>query len=223
MKVEQQTVFLLHRQAWQENSETLELLSPDFGRITLSRRLGSQNIPMFQELNMEWKNKRVSSWASKGQLHWLAGQDLYKGMYLNELIVRLLPLLEPQPIIYGLYSSTLHLLVSNEEGRSGEAALRYFERIILREIGYELSFSLDYEGMAINEKLLYNFDPDHGFFIADVASEISNNDIPGEVILAIDQNDWERELTLTWAKKIFRAALNKRLGSRPLNVRELLK
>ena len=62
------------------------------------------------------------------------------GYYLNELLIRLLARDDPHPALFDAYALTVHIIA--QEGRSSEGlqtlevALRAFELMLLREIGF---------------------------------------------------------------------------------------
>jgi hypothetical protein len=55
---------------------------------------------------------------------WLIGEALFSGLYLNELLIRLLPAEDPHPGVFDHYAATLLALA---EGRPLEPLLRSFE------------------------------------------------------------------------------------------------
>ena len=61
------------------------------------------------------------------------GQALFSGLYLNELLIRLLPAEDPQPEIFAHYAATLLLLAA---GRPIEPLLSAFEWRPLEQLGY---------------------------------------------------------------------------------------
>ena len=224
---DEHSAFVLHSQPWKEHSELLEVLTPDAGRLGVIRKVGRtskvKRLPMFQHLIIDWRGqgelKTLGNWRTEGQLHWLTGDLLILGMYVNELIVRLIPKHAPQETLFGLYAATLHLLTHPSEQQPVESALRYFERMLLREMGFEIPFHVDASGLPISPECHYCFGQDYGFFQADNPLD---NQIPGSVLLAIDQNLWQTDGALAWAKKIFRVAIQHQLGDKPLKTRELL-
>jgi DNA repair protein RecO (recombination protein O) len=72
------------------------------------------------------------------------GEALMAGYYLNELLIRLLARDDPHPALFDAYALTVHI-IAQEGSRSGngsdslqtlEVALRAFELMLLREIGF---------------------------------------------------------------------------------------
>jgi DNA repair protein RecO (recombination protein O) len=216
-----QSGYLLHRQPWQENAELLDCLTPDFGRILLVRNRPKNNLPMFQRLELSFTGnsefRRLKEWTIEDRIHLLQGDRLYIGLYLNELLVRLSNRDDPNPAIFGLYSSTLHLVTNTEtDANSLEGALRFFEHRLLQEQGYGVDFERDHSGLAIDPNGHYQHITGQGFV------SNSQGNLLGSELLAIHQNDWQHPDVRRKAKGIFRAELNERLQGQPLRSRQLL-
>ena len=62
------------------------------------------------------------------------GDALLSGMYLNELLLRLLARADPHPALFDAYAGVVRVLAS-EHGDALEPVLRSFELLLLREIG----------------------------------------------------------------------------------------
>ena len=73
------------------------------------------------------------------------GDALLSGMYLNELLLRLLARADPHPALFDAYAGVVRVLAS-EHGDALEPVLRSFELLLLREIG--LLPSLDAQTMT---------------------------------------------------------------------------
>ena len=85
------------------------------------------------ELRGKSELKTVARLESAGPAHWLDGQALFSGMYLNELLIRLLPAEDAHPALFEHYVATLPALA---EHRPLEPLLRAFEWRLLDELGY---------------------------------------------------------------------------------------
>jgi DNA repair protein RecO (recombination protein O) len=73
------------------------------------------------------------------------GEALMSGYYLNELLMRLLARDDPHPALFDAYALTVHIIAQefSKEAEAGaevqrvlEVALRAFELMLLREIGF---------------------------------------------------------------------------------------
>jgi DNA repair protein RecO (recombination protein O) len=74
---------------------------------------------------------RSAEWAGGQPL--LAASAMFSGYYLNELLMKLLPRGEPQPVLFDAYADTLAALATEPDD---SAALRAFELLLLRELGW---------------------------------------------------------------------------------------
>ena len=80
-------------------------------------------------------------------------------MYLNELLIRLLPAEDAHPALFEHYVATLPALA---EHRPLEPLLRAFEWRLLDELGYGFALDIDIAGQPIDAQRLYRLVPDAG-------------------------------------------------------------
>lgn len=150
--------YLLHRHDWSENSLIVELFMRPEGRVAAvakgAKRPTSQlravllpfqrisaalTRPSGRSTSSEGSNDsdlatlRSAEWVGGGPL--LAGDALFAGFYLNELLLRLLPRRDAHPRLFDAYAATLPALAAGEP-LLAEAALRAFELVLLRELGW---------------------------------------------------------------------------------------
>lgn len=214
--------FVLHSQAYKETSALLDLLTPS-GRVRAvlrgaRQRSGSLARP-FVALEIECKGrgelKTLSRLEAQGVPLWLTGSALYSGFYLNELLVRLLPMEDACPEVFEQYQHSLKALAS---GKALEPILRDFEWCLLNAMGYGFALDYDHTGQPIEADSGYRFDPLAGFSREAAHSPSS---FQGTELLALQQARWETPGVLTAAKRLMRLALAPHLGSRPLVSRTL--
>jgi len=222
-RVDNSPAFLMHRRMYQGSSLLLDFFTKDFGKIRLIAR-GARNsktsLQMFQCLSISFKGKgelkSLSQWEIADQPRRLLGDDLILAIYINELILRLLPEGDEHIEIfesYWTFISNLNTLASNEK----EYALRKFENQLLDDLGYGIDFNFDIDGSAIDKDLKYNFIEHQGF--------TSNNDglFNGKTLLRLSNSDEAitdaNELSIL--KKMNRKRLKSLLGDKPLKSKEL--
>lgn len=140
--------YVLHRHDWSETSLIVELLTRDLGRVVVAakgaKRPYSQLRPVLLPLqriavqlgrtppgDAEVHVLRTAEWAGGRPMP--AGDALFAGFYLNELLLRMLARQDPHPELFDAYADTVDALGQPEAGR--EAALRAFEVVLLRELG----------------------------------------------------------------------------------------
>jgi len=158
----------------------------------------------------------------------LKGDGLYAGFYILELLSRLVPERQSEPLIF---SAALKVLESLEEGDELEPSLRNFEMDLLHHLGFGLDFrrvaagSID-TAKAIEPLNLYSYRPNEGFVLVpgEYAGESSlprdlGQLLWGQEILAIAARDFNDLAVRRAAKKLLCDALAPILGDRPLTSR----
>ncbi len=112
---------MLHSRPYKETSALVDFFTP-LGRLRAVLRgargkAGALARP-FVPLEAEWRGrgelKTVARLESAGIPNLLNGQALFSGLYLNELLIRLLPAEDPQPEIFAHYAATLPLLAAGD-------------------------------------------------------------------------------------------------------------
>ena len=222
-RIDNSPAFLIHRRMYQGNSLLLDFFTKDFGKIRLIAR-GARNsktsLQMFQCLSISYKGKgelkSLSQWEIADQPRRLLGDDLILAIYINELILRLLPEGDEHVEIfesYWAFISNLNTLALNEK----EYALRKFENQLLDDLGYGIDFSCDIDGLAIDKDLQYDFIEYQGFTITNKGL------FNGKMLLQLSNSDEvianAKELSIL--KKMNRKRLKSLLGNKPLKSKEL--
>lgn len=231
MRVDLQPAYILHTRPYRDTSLLVDLLTPDFGRVTaVARGVRKTKTPKRQLLNpfsrllVCWQGKTdmklLTSFESDNHFLSLKGNHLYSAFYLNELLVRLLPEMDRHNGLFYAYEQSLNALQLEVEI---EPLLRGFEFRLLEELGYALDFTHDVRsGCAIEIQDFYECHIQEGFYAA--APDIPENLlIKGEWLLAIAQGDYSAPLTRQVAKQLTRRMLRPLLGSKPLHSRELFR
>ena len=222
-RVENTPAFLIHRRMYQGSSLLLDFFTKDFGRLRLvarGARKSKTSLQMFQCLSISFKGKgelkNLSQWEIADKPRRILGDDLILAMYVNELILRLLPENDEYSEIFHAYwnfLSNLKSLNSNEK----EYALRSFENQMLEDLGYGIDFSSDVYDDPINEDLNYEFVEHQGFNTSD------NGLIPGKILVNLlrRENIVTDTNELSILKKMNRKRLKSLLGDKPLKSKEL--
>ena len=231
MRVSQEPAYVLHHYDYGETSLLLEMFTRRHGRLGVvakgARRarspLRAALVP-FQPLVMGFSGRgellTLTAAEPAGAAPAIAGEALFCGLYLNELLLRLLHRHDPHERLFGSYSDVL--------GRLGgaldtEAALRVFEKHLLEDIGYGLV--LDHEvqdGSPIQPEHLYRYVPERGPVIAQ-AADGEGIAVQGASLLALAREHLVEEITLREVKHLMRALLARHLGERPLTSRGLFR
>ena len=198
----------------------MELLSPDHGRVAAVARAGRRNpaLQPFRPLHVQLRGRNelrsLTVCEAAGAPMSLTGEQLYCGMYLNELLVRLLQRDDPHPELLALYEAALRAL--SEATLPMDVSLRWFEMNLMDELGYGLSLRHDSEGHAIVAQQQYDYVAGEGL-VAKTAGKFS-----GDLLLALADNDWQAPVRRL-ARDLMREALAPHLGERPLLSRQLFR
>ncbi|MFG0379785.1 DNA repair protein RecO [Pseudomonas sp. zbq_18] len=214
--------FVLHSRPYKETSALVDFLTPR-GRLRAVLRnargkagsLARPFVPLELELRGRSELRNVGRLEPDGVSHWFQGQVLYSAMYLNELLLRLLPGEDPHPALFEYYALTLQALAANPPL---EPLLRAFEWRLLDELGYGFALAFDIAGQPITADGLYRLQPDAGL---EPVAHLQPGLFQGADLLAMAEADWSSPGALAAAKRLMRQALAPHLGGRPLASREL--
>jgi len=226
-RIHSEPAYALHSRAYRETSAIIDLLTLAHGRLSVvargARRGGRRNA-MVQPfgrvlIGCSGRSALLTLTSCEPVSHrWLTGHALYAGMYLNEILLRLLRDDDPHPRLFEGYECALDALASQADP---EPALRRFERLLLKETGYELTFSIAADGaQVVSVAGAYRYIEDVGF--QPVGEAVDERQIfSGATLLAIDAEDFAAAHVRRAAKQIIRRALAPHLGDRPLHSRAL--
>lgn len=217
-----QTAFVLHSRPYRESSALVDFFTPQ-GRLRAVLRgargkagtLARPFVPLEVEFRGRGELKSVGRLESAGLAFWLDGNALFSGMYLNELLIRLLPAEDAQPAMFDHYAATLPALAAK---RPLEPILRSFEWRLLSELGYGFALDKDIADQPIECQGLYRLLPDTGL---EPVAQFQPGLFNGAELLAMAEADWSVPGALAAAKRLMRQALAPHLGGRPLVSREL--
>ncbi len=224
-----QPAFVLHARPFKDTSLLVDFLTRDYGRLSaIVRGARSQqsryrgHLRSFVPILISWSGK--SELVSLNQLEpngspiLLEGNSLLAGMYLNELIVRLLHQHDAHPDIFDDYYKGISALHQNEEI---EPTLRRFEKNLLVALGFGFSWAHAADtSNPIATSQWYAFEPDLGF-CENLQKFNQRTVFSGAHLLAIAQNNYDNHDVLRTAKQIMRIAMQVRLGNKVIKSREL--
>lgn len=229
MRVEQQPAYVLHTRNYRDTSLLLELWTPEYGRVAAVARGARNPGKRSQKLYLQAFTPLLVSWTGRSSLKTLTTREasasmgrlqneyLYSGLYVNELLVRLLPHEDPHPGLYQAYEILITRLLGCTDL---EPVLREFEFLLLEELGYGIELAFDAEaGEAITAKQLYCYLPEIGLvpFRPDLQKLPTYR---GDCLLAMSSGRYDEEVRVS-AKRLLRQALSAQLGDKPLNSRAL--
>jgi DNA repair protein RecO (recombination protein O) len=141
--------YVLHTHDWSESSLIVELFTRTEGRIVVAAKGAKRPTSNFRSVlfvfhpllvqlgkvpkdeHAEVLNLRSAEWAGGQPL--LGAAAMFSGFYVNELLLKLLARQDPHAVLFDAYADTLAALATaGDEG----AALRAFELVLLRELGW---------------------------------------------------------------------------------------
>lgn len=229
---ELQPAWLLHRRAWRDSSQIIEVLSCDFGRVGLvARGVRRANARLrgvlepFQPLLLSWTGRgelqTLTAAERQQNLPRLHGDALLAGFYLNELLLRLLARHDPHPGLFARYGEAVGLLA---DGGRIDVPVRRFEWGLLDETG--VAPDPEHEagsGAPVRAEQWYRVAPEAGVYPLDGPAS-GALDVPGAVLLAIAGDNLENmdEALLGHARRLLRRLLEVRLGGYPLKTRQVM-
>ncbi len=194
--------YVLHSHDWSESSLILDLFTRERGRIVAAakgaKRPYSQLRPVllpFQRLTVSFGTRqpdeteiwllKQAEWA--GGPAWPGGAAMLPAFYLNELLLRFLVRLEPQPILFDVYAQALPALT---EPRAVPPALRAFELVLLRALGHLPSLASESAtGELVRPDAAYCLWPDLGLqpWAPHHDPMQSPQSLPGLALLGLEQ------------------------------------
>jgi DNA repair protein RecO (recombination protein O) len=230
-RVDLERAFVLHRRPYSNTSLIVEFFTEQHGRVAAMARSARGPKSRYRG-HLELFFPMMVSWVGRGDLKTLGavefdaspfmleGDALLCGFYLNELLMRLLERDDPFPQLFNDYTDALQQLACT---KNIEVILRLFEKKLLKELGYGLSFANELQtGEPIVSKHFYRYVHDRGF-IRCQADEMEAGIFKGSSLLAVHRNQYAEKSELLDAKRLMRLVLAYHLGRKPLKSRDLLK
>ena len=249
MRVNLQPGYVIHSRPYGDSSTLLDVFTAEFGRVGLvakgarkQTRKGSKSglLQPFTPLLLSFSGgnelKTLRSVESAPGRVELAGDRLFSGLYLNELLVRLLHRDDPHPRLFAAYSDTVQELAHLQ---MIDVGLRLFEMRLLEELGYRLELTSEgVSGLPVSPEAFYHYQPGAGLVRrragessddspgadspgADLpGTDLPGTDLPGTDLLAMARGEIGGHVRQT-ARTLMRAALAAHLGEEPLKSRQL--
>ncbi len=214
---ESREAFILHGYAYRETSLLVEVFTRGFGRISMVARGARGARSALRGVLLAFHTLARAEWT--GGLPLLRGEALLCGFYLNELLLRLLPREDPHDALFLRYQEGLARLASEADSAP---ALRSFEKALLKELGYAMSFERDSaNGSAVDPAKTYTYDPERGPI--EVKGSGVEPLVSGRTLLDMARDDYADPQTQQQAKALMRALINHRLEYQPLRSRQVFR
>lgn len=219
-----QPAFVLQQRKYRETSLIIDVLTRDFGRISLLakgvRKAKSRTAGLLQPFV-----PLVISYVGKTELKTLTdveiippfseikGLALYCGFYMNELVGCFLHKHDPHPEVFEHYRDCLSDLMDSSRM---EAALRLFEFDLMDSVGYGLQMEYDGNDNPIDPSKKYDFTVGQG------PVESADGQFSGKTLQAISLREFTDPQILTEAKILMRTVIDVYLQGKPLKSRTVI-
>ena len=232
-KVDGQPAYVLHTYPFRETSLIVEVFSRDFGRMALLARGARRPRAAIRGLLMAFQPLEIG-WAGKGEVltlmkaEWqggqplLAGEALFCGYYLNELLMHLLPREDAHERLFACYADMLARLAADPSGKVREADLRGFEKALLQELGYGLTLNHDSDGRVIDSEAFYTYRMEQGPVRLE-HDEGAAQVVSGKTLLDLEAEDFSDPRSRHEAKALMRTLMAYYLAGKELETRKIFK
>ena len=219
--------FLLHARSFGDTSIIADLFTESSGKISIMAK-GAKNprskffghLLPFSALRVMFTGKSEMKTLTHIDSNFVSQSikgphDLYTYLYVNELMIRLLPKGLPNQELYELYQKFVELARADA---ISELDLRVFELDLLDTLGYGINFDTDTkDNSEFQDSVIYSYIPEKGFhgagnaegFRADEILKIKNRTLKGVDKLKL--------------KKLLQIAINACLDGRELSSRKFFR
>lgn len=228
------TCYILHTRPYRNTSILVELFSLEFGRIAALSKGGKLNRKAPPALYQPFALVEVDV-VGHGELKTIKNicpvdsalsklkRNIYCGMYLNELLYRLVHKNEALPELFFAYEECLAALNQAEDA---EVALRTFEWVFIKNLGYGISLETDsMTGCPIETDCTYLFSYDSGLCKIENDKPTNRNALSylfsGYELLGISRESYQDPVIKKAAKRLFRLLIQPHLNGRPLESAKL--
>lgn len=214
--------YVLHSKPYRESSALVDFFTPQ-GRVRAVLRKARSRVgsiarpfmPLTISLVGKGELKTIKQIEATDNPYMLSGKCLFSGLYINELLVKLLPLEDACPALFASYQQALQQLTSQI---IIEPLLRGFEWQLLNELGYSFSLVTTGEGEPIEPEYYYIFNPEYGL---QRVPQFQGGAFYGRDLLAMSEADWSTGAAMASAKRLMRQVLAVHLQGKPLISRQL--
>lgn len=235
--VNTQIGYILHKRAYRETSSILEVLTKDYGRVSLMAR-GSRGVRSKLAGNLLLFTPLVLSWQGRGELPYiksveradikppvLKNKALLSAMYINELLMYLLHRDDVQHAVFEQYH---HCLYQMADEAQLELSLRRFEIRLLEILGFGLNLRSEADtGAMIQADTVYEYHIEHGPVENSTGASAGAPLVSGRCLLALADDRYQviadSAQYLAELKQLMRYLINFHLNGKKLKSREMFR
>ena len=231
MRVESEPGFILHTIPYRETSLLVDIFTLNHGRLRCvakgfrkpNKKGIAKTLFPYTEHHFQWQGRgelKTLTQADPIQAPvFLKQESLFVGLYINELLYKLLHQNDPHQSLYEFYRQ---LMTQQSTSEIQQPVLRRFEMLLLEELGYGLVLDAEAEtGQAVSAESLYYYIPDQGLKLIQDQTADNLHAFSGADIMALCQGQLEQKSVLRVAKKLTRQVIDFYLDGKELNSREL--
>ena len=220
-RIQLEPAYILHSRSFRETSLIVEAFTREHGRIAVvargvkSPRSRWRNVLQpFRPLLLSWNQKSdLGTLTAADQVASppaLQGQALFCGLYLNELLMRLLHRGDPHAEVFERYRHALSELASDA---TPQPLLRVFEKHLLEATGYAMLLDRECDsGADIQPQSWYDYQPLRGPILR---AGPGGNRVSGAALLALHAEILHTE-NLPELRMMMRSVIGYHLGDKPL-------
>jgi len=225
-----QSAYVLHVRSYRETSGLIDFITEQEGRMTLLAK-GFKSGKKQSKSFIQPFRKLTIAWSGRGELKTLVvaeEQDtpialeetaLISGLYVNELMTRLLHPHDPHPEIFEIYEQTINALANTE---AVEQVLRQYEKNILESLGYGLLLDRDVDGNEIEPQASYCYLLESGPLKTGRRMH-EGVVISGDTLLSLQADQLKTPQAFKESKQLMRYILSRYIGDKPLKTKELFR
>ena len=220
-RVQLEPSYVLHCRAFRESSLIVEAFTREHGRQAVVAR-GAKSAKSKLRSVLQPFRPLLMSWIQKSDLGTLTaadqvasppalqGPELYCGLYLNELLMRLLHRGDPHVELFERYRHTLMELAA---GISPQPLLRVFEKHLLEATGYAMLLDREYKnGVPVEAGKWYAYEAEKG---PALRAKAGKDIVSGAALLGL-MNEQIDPAHLLELRMLMRAVISYHLGGKPL-------
>lgn len=222
-RINHEPVFLLASSPWRESSLWIEVFSRRYGKVALLARSARKQqselrgvLVPFVPISASWYGSQELKTLHRAE--WIGGwpqpqgRALFSGLYLNELMFKLMAREDPLPALYDEFALTMQSVCQQA---NHIALLRKFEWTLLTALGFAPDLTQDVHGEAIIPERLYWLRAEEELLPLEeaVGLQIENKglSVSGRALIQLHQGVFTDSESLQQAVKITRFLLDFRL------------
>ncbi len=231
MKIDNQIGFVLHTRPFRETSLLVDIFTINYGLVRCvakgyrkpNKRGISRALLPFTKHSFSWQGRTDLKTLTQSDAiespPFLRGKSMFTGLYVNELLYRLLHEYDPHEGLFDTYQIVLAKLIKEQ---LIEADLRLLEIKLLDELGYGLVLDCEsVTGEPLVEETYYRYIPDQGLVLVDSSNAPGSGGYLGADLIALNHSDLQQTSTQRTAKHLLRGVIDFYLEGRELHSREL--